>query len=305
MINGNIMEDIFIDSSILRKKNTVKTNLRFVDTVPIFSIVEFNIFDTCNRKCAFCPNSNKTRDNKQNKKIDISLYTKTMKDLSRISFNGKILYSAFSEPLLNNEIEKLITISKEILQDCTVEMVSNGDLLNVDKLIQLFESGLDAINISLYDGPEQIEHFNKMQENVGLHRDKIILRRRYLADDNYGMTISNRAGLVDSNKYRAIHDNPIEHLPLDRECYYPFYMILIDLNGDVLLCPHDWSKKLVLGNVDRENIWEIWNNDILKKIRLMLVNNNRNFSPCIKCDVYGNLIGRESFEAWQNYYNLS
>ena len=31
-------------------------------------------------------------------------------------------------------------------------------------------------------------------------------------------------------------------------CYYPSYTFFLDYNGDVLMCPHDWGKKRILGN---------------------------------------------------------
>ena len=31
---------------------------------------------------------------------------------------------------------------------------------------------------------------------------------------------------------------------LNLKCYYPSYTFFMDYNGDVLMCPHDWGKKL-------------------------------------------------------------
>ena len=32
--------------------------------------------------------------------------------------------------------------------------------------------------------------------------------------------------------------------PLAKACYYPFYVIFMDYNGDYLLCSHDWGKEI-------------------------------------------------------------
>ena len=32
----------------------------------------------------------------------------------------------------------------------------------------------------------------------------------------------------------------------------------MDYNGDVLMCPHDWGKKIILGNMKKDNFLNIW-----------------------------------------------
>ena len=46
-------------------------------------------------------------------------------------------------------------------------------------------------------------------------------------------------------------------MPLEKElntkCFYPGYYFFMDYNGDVLMCPHDWGKKIILGNLNTQN----------------------------------------------------
>ena len=58
------------------------------------------------------------------------------------------------------------------------------------------------------------------------------------------------------------------------------------------MCPHDWGKKIVLGNLKKENLLDIWFSDKSMKIRKRLVNSNRKFQPCNVCDVEGTLMGK-------------
>lgn len=292
------MDNRFIDKSTDRKKRIVKDKLTMIDGIPIFSIIEFNIIGTCNRSCSFCPVSNPVVYTKTTDGLELELFKKIVKDLQEIDYEGKILFSAFSEPLLHKNVEELLTIAKEYLPNIRLEMVSNGDLLTVKKLKRLYTSGLDTINISMYDGAHQIEHFNSMREEADIPEDMIVLRRRYFEDGNYGITISNRVGLVDSNEYRDEKEEAIVNLPLTQPCYYPFYMILVDYNGDVLLCPHDWSKTLKFGNLKDEKLFNIWRGRALNGIRKKLSNCDRNFGACKSCDVLGTVIGKDSFEAW-------
>ncbi|MDN5126631.1 radical SAM protein [Aliarcobacter butzleri] len=294
------MEKKFIDPSTVRKDIIVKEKLELLDDFPIFSIVEFNLFGNCNRNCSFCPVSDTSFYKKTKDAISVELYEKIMQDLASIKYKGKLLYSAFCEPLLHKKIEELIFLSKKYLPNCRVEIVSNGDLITTKKLKKLFEAGLDTISISMYDGPHQILHFENMMNEANLTKEQVILRRRYFDGDNFGITISNRAGLIDSNQYRDKNEQKIIDLPLKSNCFYPFYMTLIDYNGDMLLCPHDWKKTTVIGNLAKNNIWDLWKNGKkLNTIRKILSDENRNFTPCKTCDVIGTVIGKDSFEKWK------
>lgn len=292
------VEKRFIDQSTVRKDKIVKEKLSIIDGVPVFSIIEFNITGSCNRSCGFCPVSNPEVYTKTNDGLSVELFEKITKDLQEINYAGKILFSAFSEPLLHKKVEELIATAKKNLPNARLEMVSNGDLLTTKKLHKLFEAGLDTINISMYDGAHQIEHFTNMRLKANVGEDGVVLRRRYFENGNYGITISNRAGLVDSNEYRDENEESINELPLKQVCYYPFYMILVDYNGDVLLCPHDWTKTLKFGNLKEKKLFDVWRGKALNGIRQRLSHCDRNFGACKSCDVLGTVIGKESFDAW-------
>ena len=298
------MDKKFIDPNLKRKKNLVEKNITLIKKFPLFSLIEFNIFGTCNRNCTFCPVSNPQIYTKTQESFNINLFEKVISDLSSVNYSGTILFSAFSEPLLHKHIDKLICIAKQSLPLSRIEIVSNGDLLTTKKLKSLFSSGLDTINISMYDGKEQIKHFQSMRKEAGLNEKSVVLRRRYYENGNFGLTISNRAGVINSNKFRDKQEKEIKTLPLNSKCYYPFYSILVDLNGNILLCPHDWQKRMVFGNIKNDNIIDIWYEKKIENIRKNLAKANRNFTPCNQCDVIGTLIGQENFDKWGKCHDL-
>ena len=115
------------------------------------------------------------------------------------------------------------------------------------------------------------------------------------------MTISNRTGLINSNEYRSTDEDIVDQgtLPLQRPYYYPFYQIVVDYDGSVLMCAHDWGKMFIAGNAFQDNISSIWSSKKLNGVRKMLLNSNRNFGPCRKCDVKGDVMGGANFEAFK------
>ena len=52
------------------------------------------------------------------------------------------------------------------------------------------------------------------------------------------------------------------------------------------------EKKIILGNLNNQSFNDIWFSKKAMKIRKMLNNSNRNFSPCNVCDVDGTLMGK-------------
>ena len=125
-------------------------------------------------------------------------------------------------------------------------MVTNGDVLNFNRLKKLFESGLDKLLISVYDGPEDVIKFEKLCNQANLKKDQYFIRHRYLPpEEDFGITLSNRAGMMAKAEYKISELNT----SLKKPCYYPSYTFFLDYNGDVLMCSHDWAKKNILGNL--------------------------------------------------------
>lgn len=216
-----------------------------------------------------------------------------MADLSEKNFSGRVSFSGFSEPFLHPKIKELVAVAKKVCPKSSVEIVTNGDFLNPRVLRELFEIGLDNIRISIYDGKEAMQRFEQMRENLGLPKEKMMMRRRYLENGDYGIVFSNRAGALPE----AFLPKK-KQLPLVQACHFPFFKMLIDFSGFVFLCSNDWKKELPIGDLNKENIFFIWENDPVMKVRKNLIESNRKFRPCQDCDVEGILNGKAHFERW-------
>lgn len=293
----------FLDPNIPRKGKVLQQHLEATledsASPPFFSLIEFNLSGLCNRKCVFCPRVDPKVYPNRNEHITLDLYEKIMGEMAQVEYAGMILYSAFGEPLLYKNIEVVIELSKRYCPKVRIETVTDGDFVTPAKLRSLFGAGLDTLLISMYDGPHQEESFRGMMAEVGLSDRQVVLRKRWLPpEEHYGITLSNRAGMVE------IPEVGIKALaePLRRPCFYPFYQVLVDYDGSVLLCPHDWGKKLVVGNLNRQSIHDLWDSRVMRRVRRNLANSDRNFAPCNVCDVDGTLMGKDHFNRWMQYY---
>jgi radical SAM protein with 4Fe4S-binding SPASM domain len=279
------------DTNVDRKSNLLSTQIKkipTIDGIPMFSLIEFNITELCNRKCSFCPRYDTNLYPNRNEHISVETYENIMRMLKKINYTGNILYSAFGEPLLHNNLYRIIELTKEYCPRCHLEIITNGDFIDLDNIRHLYNSGADTILFSFYDGEHQVEDFKVLKNKLKLTDKQITFRRRFRRDETL---YSNRAGLLYTS-------NEIKNKP----CLYPFYQITIDYDGSVLCCPHEWRKRIVVGNTNETNIVNLWNGEEYSKIRKNLIEGNRNFIPCRECDVDGTIMGKEHFELWKDYY---
>jgi len=292
------MKNDSIEYNIGRKSKETSNEIHFKSGIVIPRYIEFNIWGACNRRCPFCPVSNPDIYQNIHEGILLSDYEKCMNDLSEINFKGGIIFSAFSEPFLNKNLNELIKMTRNYLKDSSIEINSNGDVIKKNKKLidEVFKNGLSKLIISVYDGEDSFQEFKTL---ISEFEYDIVLRRRFFKDGNYGMVISNRAGSIDTKNYRTNEQQKIKHeLPFNQPCYYPFYQLIIDYNGDVLLCAHDWEKKIIAGNAFKENIIDIWGGKAFTFVRNKLKDSSRTFAPCNKCSVDGTLIGIKYYESF-------
>ena len=284
----------FLDPNIENKSKTVEDKIQLFDyagiKLPLPTEIEISESGTCNRSCSFCPRSAKDFIDKK-EFITNELHEKLCKELQALNYKGTIRYSGFVEPMLDKNIYNLINMVKNFLPDSNVEMVTNGDPLNLKRLEKLFQSGLNRILISAYDGKEDADRLEDLCKSANLSSDQYIVRHRYYSEEkDFGITLSNRSGLMENAEFK------IKSLaePLKNPCYIPSYTFFLDYQGDVLMCPHDWGKKVILGNLNKTNLLDIWFSKKSMQIRKMLNKSNRNFTPCNVCDVEGTFMGKKN-----------
>jgi radical SAM protein with 4Fe4S-binding SPASM domain len=286
------------DPLIFRKKKQIdETVLLTEEGFPMPSVVEISESGMCNRKCVFCPRSDPDY-NHVNEFISPKLVDKLTKQLSSLDYENLILFSGFVEPLLDKNIYNLIKIVKKNLPKSNIEIITNGDVLNKKRLLKLYESGLTCLLVSVYDGKEAEDKLLKLMKDAGLKDHQYKLRKRYLSEkESFGISMSNRGGMMANAAYAI--KNP--ETSLKRPCFYPNYIFFMDYNGDVIICNHDWGKKMIIGNMLEKSFKEIWLDEKWLKARKNLYEGNRDFLPCKNCLVDGLRMGSMHARAWKDY----
>ena len=226
----------YIDPNIERKSEIIRDSIDTIPktNIPLPSLVEISDSGTCNRSCSFCPRSDPSYLDEKTF-IDEKLNYSLCEQLSKYNYKGIFAYSGFNEPLLNKNIYGNIKIARKFLPESRIEIVTNGDVLNKNRLKKLFESGLTLIHISVYDGPDDAKKFLDLCKSIGLKEKKqFMIRHRYLgADQDFGLTLSNRSGMMKNAEFKI---EPLK-TSVKKPCFYPSYTFFMDYNGDVLISP--------------------------------------------------------------------
>ena len=294
--NKSRTKPLFKTIAVNIKRRTVKVNdvLSTYKGKPIPSWIELSLIDVCNRSCSFCPKSDPKIAPDTYQKMQLSLIDKLTGELKEIKYKGSVVLCGYGEPLLHKDIN---IISKKLAAVSFVEIVTNGDTLSPKKIKELYTNNVNKLLISMYDGKHQVDKFNKMVKDSGVPDDFVILRDRwYDADSDYGLKLTNRTGTV------SIGDQ--EEIGKYTKCFYPSYQFLIDWNGDVFLCPQDWQRRVTMGNMMQEHIFEIWDGKIMNKYRKNLINGKRNDNPCKMCNAEGTILGKKHANEWNDIYEM-
>jgi len=249
--------------------------------------ITINPTELCNRTCHFCPRSDSKIYPNRNLHISEETVKRISSELKTNNYSNRVGWSGNGEPLLTDKIFDLIKIvSEENTQLKVHEIITNGDKLDYEIIQKLYDSGINHIIVSLYDGDEQLNKFINYFKNI--ESSKYTLRKSYYTAENNSFT--NRGGSINYNiNLLESHKN--------NKCYIPFYKLFLDYNGDVLICCEDWlrlSKNKL--NINKNSLKEIWNSSFLNNYRKKLANGDRSLTVCNKCNINGKLIGKEFLE---------
>lgn len=199
---------------------------------PIHSLVtvELNITELCNRTCAFCPRANADVYPNQNLNMEVEIAAKVAQDLKDAGSFARISFSGFGESLLHKKFLTIISTVRAILPENSIEVNTNGDRLTATRIEALYRAGLSNLYVNMYDGPEQIEYFEELFSRADVPQVFWKLRPHWEgALEDHGLTLNNRSGMVVAPDLRLL---PLEEA-LHRPCFYPFYKMIVDWDGQV------------------------------------------------------------------------
>jgi len=257
------------------KKRIVRENLKF------FNVIHLETRTLCNNTCAFCPAAIQFKSRKD-RSMSNEVFHKAINELSSLNYDGRISLYGNNEPLIEPRIFEFIKIVKDKCPKSTVEIKTNGKVLNIEKLKILADSGLDHLLINDYN------HLNDFSDNIkqiirflkGCGFKGSSCRLIHIEHRNINAVMQNRAGSSPNKK--ALFK------PWNCFCFRPFHMAILGTEGQLGLCCNDFDFRYVVANIHDVSLVEAWNSEKMRIIREKLLNNDRTCaSICKACDFGG------------------
>jgi len=249
-------------------------NLIKYKNIDMFNDINIETTTFCNRRCEYCPNSKFDRSLKQNEKLMTQdTFKKVIKDLKAIRYSGRISPHFYGEPLTDKRLVELLKYAHENIPKAKLEIYTNGDLLSIDMLESFYAIGVNNFVVTLHGNDEERKH----------NKERIYGLKKYIKENKKAIKmdiidissnyyLSNRAGLVNvKNKSKAI------------ACQYATSPLVMNYNGDVLLCCNDYLGQVIFGNVRKKSLLDIWNDIRFKNIRNEIRKNKFRLNICKKC----------------------
>lgn len=243
----------------------------------LFDHIEIETINRCNGICSFCP-VNHNVDKREFKKMDKSLFKKIIDELAEINYSGHIALFSNNEPFLDENIIEYHEYMRDKLPNAWRYLMTNGTLLTMELFKQVIEC-LDELVIDNYNQElKLIPNAQKILDFCEEHPEykqkvTIILRKPNEVLTNRGGDAPNRVGNFDGEKEG------------NTSCLLPFKQLIIRPDGKVSLCCNDALGSCTMGDVSKNSILEVWNNEAFQEVREKIRTGRKNLIKCRYCDV--------------------
>lgn len=262
-----------------RKLHERLENGGFLD---LLTVVHIETRTRCNSLCSFCA-ANPKFERRVDKYMSKDTYLKIIDGLAEIKYRRRVSPYCNNEPLLDENIYSYIAYTRERLPDATIELKTNGTLLDEEKLKQLFDNGLDKLYINDY---QFSSHVSEKLKNIyakykNLYKGKLSYSRSLYSEQEGKV---NRAG---SNPFQESLSKPKKYF-----CYRPFEMAVFTVDGKMGCCSNDFYLENNMGNIHNASLRELFTGDRIQFLRRHLLEYDRTMSDaCKKCDYAGLTMG--------------
>ena len=298
--------------------NTPKSTLE--DKLPLDTpySVHIDICSMCNFKCNFCFQSDKQAMKSKGYKygsMSLDLFKKIADDLTE--FNQKIRkvkIGLHGEPTIHPKLPEMIRYMKSRDVTNIIELFTNGSLLNPELNKELIDAGLDRVNFSL-EGLTSEKYMEvtgtaiDMDEFIGNIKNLYEIRKDCKL---YIKIVDINLSPEDKDNFFAIFGDICDEIfienvvpqwaeinkfdvdttgmygqKVDRYkevCPFPFMYLHFNFDGTASPCTLDWGKQVLIGDVTKESVLEIWLGKNLNDLQIKMLKKERNDIPfCNKC----------------------
>ena len=255
--------------------------------IPESNEIRVEVATKCNYRCIICPIEDLTR---KPEIMSFDLFKLIFDKInSETSQYDTLAFPGMGEPMLDPTLDDKIVYAKE--RGFSVLILTNGSFLTPDRWRKFEEIGVDSVRVSVYgDTPESYAKvhgvkdtslFEKVKDNLTkiseIKKDTQLLLTYNIVDeyneaalDSWIEYWESKVDLlevwrphnwVDSKNYRTVKSEKL------KTCGRPFNTPLqIQVDGTVNMCCFDFDGKLLLGDLKKQSLKEIFESPMYRKI---------------------------------------
>lgn len=296
------------------------------EAVPLATPYVVQVFPVyaCNLRCNYCLFSVAEGDRgfvSDCKLMDIDLWRKCVDDMAGFPDRIKVLrFVGIGEPMLHKRLAQMVACAGERGIANTLELLTNGLLLDAERTDALIAAGLDRLVISI-QGTSAWKYakvagasidFDRFLANLAYtyeNRDRMHIYIKVVdtaLDDEadrakffeiFGdlcdsIAVENTVPLHKAIDFSAVitHSGPAMTqfgLPVGagEVCPQPFFHMQINPDGHVVPC-YSWDYPVILGNAGRDSLVNIWNGEPLRAFRRAMLDGRSHASKiCSDCSI--------------------
>jgi len=289
-------------------KQTVRNSLNKYYNYKIPPIIQIEPTNYCNLNCLCCSVS---RSSRKKGYIGFDLFKKIIDDASQIGVK-QVDFFLHGEPLLHPRFIEMVTYIKT--KKLRVNITTNGTLFEKEKTEELLHSGVNSNDLVLFSILGYSKEVHEMVQK-GVNHEKVVNNIRYMLELRKKLNLDGPKievvfyatpeneheknkyeefwrGVVDgvnvyraSQSFREANKQEVKIPPRNKSCWLLWKRMCIFWNGNVTICCSDVNEEYILGNLNKQSIREIWNNE--KMLSLKKLHKKRKFQEiplCSHCD---------------------
>jgi radical SAM protein with 4Fe4S-binding SPASM domain len=307
---------------------------KLTDILPLKTplIIEYYPIYACNFKCNYCLFSlpkNKRHFISNVTVMDLNLFKKSIDDIKEFPEKVKMLrFGGIGEPLMHNNISEMVKYAYENQVAETIEIISNGSLLNKSLSDKLINAGLTRLIISVqgvsgekYKKVSDVDlNFNSFIKNIEyFYKNKInthlYIKIADVALDNVqeektffelfgdicdSIAVEHIVPIQQHIDYKGIirEDNlditQFGQNAIDvKICPQPFFTLRINTDGKILPC-YSFEFPCFVGDCNLNSVTKIWESKEYNNFRLKMLHGRETVSEiCKKCKIIKHRIFQE------------
>lgn len=241
----------------------------------MFNHVEIETVNRCNGNCSFCPVS-RSNDTRVYQEMSDRLFEDIIGQLAEMDYSGRLALFSNNEPLLDTKILQRHCYAREKLPHARMHLFTNGTLLTIEIFRELMQY-LDELVIDNYQ--QNLKLIKPCQEIVGYCGQHPELRRKVT------IVLRKPQEILTSRGGDAPNRNMIGSYGKER-CVLPYKQLIIRPDGKVSLCCNDPLGRNTLGDLSKDKILDVWNNQRFQVVREALYQGRENWPHCGACDAF-------------------